>query len=55
MTQLLISIGLFLSFPGLGMVFHTAFESFSCGIKAGGSFYFVLAVKTCCCQALLKK
>ena len=26
------------------------FESFSCGVKAGGSFDFVLAVKTCCCS-----
>ena len=26
------------------------FESFSCGVKAGGSFVFLLAVKTCCCS-----
>ena len=26
------------------------FESFSCGVKAGGSFDFALAVKTCCCS-----
>ena len=26
------------------------FESFSCGVKAGGSFDFVLAVKKCCCS-----
>ena len=26
------------------------FESFSCGIKAGDSFDFVLVVKTCCCS-----
>ena len=26
------------------------FESFSCGVKAGGPFEFVLAVKTCCCS-----
>ena len=26
------------------------FESFCCGIKAGGSFDFVLAVKTCWCS-----
>ena len=26
------------------------FESFCCGFKAGGSFDFVLAVKTCCCS-----
>ena len=26
------------------------FESFSCGVKADGSFEFVLAVKTCCCS-----
>ena len=25
------------------------FESFSCGVKAAGSFNFVVAVKTCCC------
>ena len=45
MIQFLILIGLFLSLRGLGMVFHT---SFSCGVKAGGLFDFVLAVKTCC-------
>ena len=26
------------------------FESFSCGVKDGGPFEFVLAVKTCCCS-----
>ena len=26
------------------------FESFSCGVEVGGSFDFVLAVKTCCCS-----
>ena len=30
--------------------FSYCFESFSCGIKAGGSFDFVLVVKTCCCS-----
>ena len=55
MTQLLILIGLFLSIPGLGMAFHTAFESFSCGVKAGGLFHFVLAVKSCCCSGSFKE
>ena len=31
------------------------FESFSCGVKSGGSCDSVLAVKTCAVQALLKK
>ena len=32
------------------MGFHTALSHFSCGVKAGDSFDFVLAVKTCCCS-----
>ena len=50
MIQFLFLIGLFLSLRGLEMVFHYCFESFSCGVKAGDSFDFVSAVKTCCCS-----
>ena len=32
------------------MGFHSALSHFSCGVKAGDSFDFVLAVKTCCCS-----